>query len=108
MGIIPKNGEQKETVGVISLLVAHYLLGLGIAVIGQRTKNVMEFWFGIAVFLVAVGALIFFVTAAGSVAAFQASWLGILYGLFSLATWLYIILRLIWIFIKKETKLALF
>ncbi len=108
MGIIPKSGEQKEAIGVLSLLFVHYLLGVGIAIVGQRTKNVIEFWCGVLVFVIAVSLLLYFLVVAGSVEAFRASLSSVLYGLFSLMTWFYIIVRLIWIFIKKETKLTPF
>ncbi len=107
MGIIPKNGEQKESVGIVSVIIAHYILGIGIAVLGQRTKNVAEFWGGIIIFILAVGLLLFFVSAAGSVESFRTSLSGVLYTLFSLMTWLYVLLRFVWIYVKKETKLTL-
>ncbi|MFH1261556.1 MAG: hypothetical protein ABIJ10_06740 [Candidatus Micrarchaeota archaeon] len=43
MGFIPKKDDQKESVGVISVVLVHWLFGLGILFIGQKTKNTIEF-----------------------------------------------------------------
>ena len=107
MGIIPKDGEEKEAVGVIPVLLVHYLLGLGIVVLGQRTKNVLEFWGGVSVFLIAIFFLFYSIAVGGGMSFFQANLLGTIYVLFSLLIWLYIIGRLIWIAVKKETKLTI-
>ncbi len=101
MGIIPESDEPKEPLGVLAVLIVHYILGLGIALIGQRTKNVGEFWAGVIVFFIAVSVIVATVYGAGGDALLLA------YGLFSLATWLYILGRLAWIYVKKETRLTI-
>lgn len=107
MGIIPKEGEEKEPIGVISLVLAHYVLGLGILIIGQRTKNVYEFWGGLLVFLFIIGYVFLGLMASGSSDAFMGSWFAVIYALLSLMTWIYIVARLAWIVIKKETRLTI-
>jgi hypothetical protein len=105
MGIIPKSSDAKEAVGIIPLLILHYVIGIGIAFIGQKTKNVAEFWAGIIVFLVTMCFLALYISAPDA-AAFETSPAGALYVFFSLVTWAYILGRVIWIYMKKETKLA--
>lgn len=98
--ILPNWDEPKEPVGVITVILVHFILGLGIVIIGQRTKNRLEFWLGIIVFLIAIAFLV--ITLLSGTGTFPFG-----YGLFSAATWLYILGRLVWIFIKKETKLTI-
>jgi len=88
MGIIPKEGEKRENIGIIPLVIVNYLLGLGIAFIGQRMKNRYEFLGGLAFFVMVVASF------------FISPLLSTILGLFS---WAYVIIRLIWIFVKKET-----
>jgi hypothetical protein len=107
MGIIPKEGEKKESIGIIPLIVVHHIMGFGILMVGQRTKNVFEFWGGLAVFLIAVFYLFMGFSILGTPENFSESLMGILYTLYSLVTWLYLLVRLIWIFVKKETKISI-
>jgi hypothetical protein len=107
MGIIPKSGEEKEHVGVIVLLFVHYVIGLGIAYLGQRTKNVLEFWAGIVTFIIVMGFLALYILTPGAPAAFENSPMGSAYIMFTFLTWVYVIVRLAWIYWKKETGLAI-
>jgi len=107
MGLIPKSGEVKEPVGFISLIIVHYMFGLGIALLGQRTKNVIEFWGGVLAFVFSMGFLIVAMGSYGSIDDFWDSFAGLLFGLFSLLTWMYLAGRLIWIAIKKETRITI-
>ncbi len=107
MGLIPKAGEQKEPVGFISLMVAHYFFGLGIAILGQRTKNVAEFWLGAVACVASFGFLAVALSGFASIDAFWDSFAGLVFGLFSLATWMYIVGRLLWIAIRKETRITI-
>lgn len=104
MGIIPKQGEAKEPIGIIGVLVVHYLAGLGITVIGQRTKNITEFWGGVVFFILMVSFLIMEVSGFESTDAFLDSDIGTLYLLSSLISWIYVIARLIYIYVKKTTR----
>ena len=96
MDIIPKEGDEKEHVGLIPLLFVNYLLGLGICYIGQRTKNPKEFFGGIVFFAVMI---------AGILSGPNAMWV---LGLLSLGSWAYIAVRLVWIAVKKEAGIKLF
>ena len=79
--------EKQEPIGVISLIIAHFLLGAGIAIIGQRTKNKMEFYGGLVFILVYIGIFIFEFTS-------KIDLVGCLRGLLGLGSWIYIIIRL--------------
>jgi hypothetical protein len=110
MGLIPKKGDAKESIGVIPVVVVHLLLGLGIMLIGQRTKNVAEFWAGLAFFL--------FIIAAAFVSAFLHyqiyasgpsldSLFNIFRSLAAILSWIYILLRLFLLDRNKEVKVTL-
>jgi len=77
MGILPKEGDPKEQIGLLPLIVVHYLIGLGIAYVGQRTKNQLEFFCGLAVFVIAIAAIFLAANSSGGIEAFQNSFLGL-------------------------------
>lgn len=87
-----KPEDKKEPIPIIVLIVVNYLIAGGIALIGQRTKNKLEFYGGLAFIAAAIASL--FVNAA-------------LLGIISLASWAYIIIRLILIWKNKETEIKL-
>ncbi len=84
--------EKKEPIPIIILIFVNYIIGGGIALIGQRTKNKFEFYGGLA-FIAAV-IISQFVNA-------------LLFKILSIASWLYIIIRLILIWKSKETEIKL-
>ena len=97
MQIIPKADEPKEPIALLGVFIVHYMFGLGIAYLGQTTKNIPEFWGGVCVFIIVVGLMI-----AGFLSGSEIFW-GLL-ALFSIFTWAYILTRLIYIYVKKITK----
>lgn len=117
--------QQKEPIGIISLIFAHYLLGLGIAIIGHRIKNKLEFYGGIAFAVFAIGlflAPMFLFECSYECTLFQSDlayyvpacegclWIDmgqIAGGLMGLLSWAYIVLRLALIFKNKETELKI-
>ncbi len=94
MGIIPKKGDKKEPIGLIPLVLAHVIIGLGITVVGQRTKNRNEFLGGIIVFLVVLSS-------------FFNSGLGLAVPLISILSWIYLLGRIALIYKSKEVEIKL-
>ncbi|MBU0586272.1 hypothetical protein KJ780_02065 [Candidatus Micrarchaeota archaeon] len=104
----------KEPIGIIPLIIAHSLLGAGIAIIGHRTKNKIEYYFGLLFIPIMIGIIV-----AGSgcnyYCVFYNSFSGncsgcvykIAYPLISLASWIYVVARLIYIAVKKENQLKI-
>ena len=86
-----KDKEKQEPIGVISLILAHFLLGAGIAVIGQRTKNKPEFYAGLAFIVFVIGFYILEFITAYSIS----DLIGCIRGLVVLGSWAYIIIRLV-------------
>jgi hypothetical protein len=85
-----KDKEKEEPIGVISLIIAHFLLGAGIAVIGQRTKNKPEYYGGLIFIVFVVGFYILeFMTKYILEEIFGCVW-----GLIVFGSWAYIIVRL--------------
>lgn len=120
----------KEPIQVAVLFFVHWILGLGIAIIGQRTKNRNEFIGGLIFFLIFLLMLVAkFVfpcseeckAALNSAAMFPentsyvhvfcrncpAQIVSVIYGILSVLSWLYIIGRLVLIYQSKETPLKI-
>ena len=111
MGEEGKEGEKQEQIGIIPLIIAHFLIGAGIVVIGQRTKNKMEFYGGLAFIFVVISLLIakFFIFRCDSICEIYGSSMYLMpscqgcvisnfafciSGIISLLSWIYIIIRL--------------
>ncbi len=84
--------EKKEPIPIIILIVVNHIIGGGIALIGQRTKNKLEFYGGLAFIAAAIFSI--FVNT-------------LLLWILSTASWVYIIIRLILIWKSKETEIKL-
>ena len=111
MGEEKKEVEKQEQIGIIPLIIAHFLLGAGIAVIGQRTKNKMEFYGGLVFILLLISLLIskFFIFRCDSICGIHETNVFLLpscqgcamsdfafciSGIISLLSWIYIVIRL--------------
>jgi uncharacterized membrane protein len=97
---LPRWDEPAEPVGVVTVLAAQLILGLGIVMIGQRTKNKIEFYCGLAFFIVTL-AYVGLGISYGGAAAYG-------YGAFNLLGWAYVLCRIGWIALKKEPSLRAF
>lgn len=106
MGIIPKEGEKKEAIGLIPLVIVHYVLALGIAYIGQRTKNRIEFFAGMGLLVFLIGYVAVYLLSEGFSA--ERPEFTLPYFLLTLGSWIYIAGRMLWIKMKKETEIRLF
>ena len=115
---------EKEPISIIILVFAHFIIGGGIAYIGQQTKNTREYHAGLLFILLALGLvaaqLIYtcspeciaakamlsptYVEVCSSCTGFQAS---VFLGLLSLFSWLYVIGRVVLIYKNKEVALKL-
>ncbi|HID73176.1 TPA: hypothetical protein EYP38_04490 [Candidatus Micrarchaeota archaeon] len=64
----------------------------------------MEFWAGFVVFLVRGIALVIYLTSDNAIIE---GVFGIAYGLFALLSWLYVVIRMVWIAMKKMMKITI-
>ncbi len=100
MHILPEWDQPKEPVGVLTILICHITLGFGILILGQRLKNRLEFWAGVGFVLLEI--LVLLMAFSGFIKGVPFG-----FGIMTTLTWIYVIVRLLWIFFKKETKLTL-
>ena len=88
-----KNQEKREAIGLVPLAIVQYLLALGPALIGQRMKNKVEFWGGLALFPIMLYAIFTGV-----------AWLS---GIIAILSWIYVVGRLCWIAFRKENEIKI-
>jgi hypothetical protein len=86
----PKSQEKQEPIGVISLIIAHFLIGAGIAVIGRRTQNKREYYGGLIFIVFIIGFYILEYLTNYIIS----DMIGCFRGLIVLCSWAYIIIRL--------------
>jgi len=103
-GNYTKKGEPAESIGIFSTAFAHYFLGAGILIIGQRTKNVYEFWAGLIVIMIAIPLSLL---SLGMPDNTLGNLFVVISSLFAISTWAYVLLRIVWIHMKKITKITL-
>ena len=100
---MPESGQnaetqQKRSVSVLGVLIANFLLALGIAAIGVQAGNKKELYGGLAFFVMYLTLFYFSYVPKIAVAT-------TLLGLFSLLSWAYILIRLF--LLRNEVRLKI-